>query len=311
MTQNCTQLTSVRGYIPKERMIFSEPISGEISDSKPKIEFKRINISTRNEDGTEGELIIPTERLYSFGVSENINQESGLITDYTFPLCLWSRDGATREEEIWIDTFNSIVDHCIDHLVDNREELDRFELERRDLVKSKGGLNPLYWKTEKGRRIPDRGPTLYAKLIYYKKQDKFLTQFYNAQDEPLEARSLMGQHCHAKAAVKIESIFIGSRISLQVKLYEVVVEPITAPMKRLLARPKVKSEILKFKVVESTPPISPPLPPPPPPSKVRCDAALRHPLRSHNVVISSSDDDDDYSDISLEKLLSESSENSD
>ena len=321
MSQNCTQLTSVRGYIPKERMIFSEPISGEIPDSKPKIEFKRINISTRNEDGTEGELIIPTERLYSFGVSENINQESGLITDYTFPLCLWSRDGATREEEIWIDTFNSIVDHCIDHLVENREELDRFELEHRDLAKSKGGLNPLYWKTEKVvnkktgknviRRIPDRGPTLYAKLIYYKKQDKFLTTFYNAQDEPVEARSLMGQHCHAKAAVKIESIFIGSRISLQVKLYEAIVEPITASMKRLLARPKVKSEILKSKVVESTPPISPPLPPPPPPPKVRRDAALRRPLRSHNVVISSSDDDDDYSDISLEKLLSESSENSD
>ena len=102
MTQNCTQLTSVRGYIPKERMIFSEPISGEIPDSKPKIEFKRINISTRNEDGTEGELIIPTGRLYTFGVSENTSQETGLTTDYTFPLCLWSRDGATSEEEIWI-----------------------------------------------------------------------------------------------------------------------------------------------------------------------------------------------------------------
>ena len=289
MTQNCTQLTSVRGYIPKERMIFSEPISGEIPDNKPKIEFKRINISTRNEDGTEGELIIPTERLYSFGVSENICRETGEVTDYTFPLCLWSRDGATREEEIWIDTFNSIVDHCIDHLVDNCEELDRFELERRDLTKSKGGLNPLYWKTEKGRRIPDRGPTLYAKLIYYKKQDKFLTRFYNAQDEPVEARSLMGQHYHAKAAVKIESIFIGSRISLQVKLYEAIVEPTTTSMKRLLARPNVKSttvksKILNSKVVESTPPISLPSSPPhpptpsPKPSKVECETAVHHPL---------------------------------
>ena len=249
MTQNCTQLTSVKGYIPKERMIFSEPISGEIPDSKPKIEFKRINISTRNEDGTEGELIIPTERLYSFGVSENINQESGLVTDYTFPLCLWSRDGATREEEIWIDTFNSIVNHCIDHLVDNREEIDKFELERRDLTKSKGGLNPLYWKTEKGRRIPDRGPTLYAKLIYYKKQDKFLTAFYNLQDEPVEARSLMGRYCYANSAVKIESIFIGSRISLQVKLYEAIVEPSNMTMKRLLVNSQPK--ILKSKVVKS------------------------------------------------------------
>ena len=165
--------------------------------------------------------------------------------------------GLRVKKRFGFDTFSSIVDHCIDYLIENREELDRFELERRDLTKSKGGLNPLYWKTEKVvnkitgktviRRIPDRGPTLYAKLIYYKKQDKFLTQFFNAQDEPLEARSLMGQHCHAKAAVKIESIFIGSRISLQVKLYEALVEPITPSMKRLLARPIAKSKILESK----------------------------------------------------------------
>ena len=61
MTQNCTQLTSVRGYIPKERMIFSEPISGEIPDSKPKIEFKRINISTRNEDGRRVNSLFPPD----------------------------------------------------------------------------------------------------------------------------------------------------------------------------------------------------------------------------------------------------------
>ena len=87
MSKN-TQLTPAEGYLPKKRMIFSEPVLGEIPDSKPKIEFKRINIFTRNEDGTEGELIIPTERLYSFGISENTSQETGKITGYTFPLCL-------------------------------------------------------------------------------------------------------------------------------------------------------------------------------------------------------------------------------
>ena len=262
MSQNFTQLTSVRGYIPKERMIFSEPISGEIPDSKPKIEFKRINIFTRNEDGTEGELIIPTERLYSFGVSENTSQETGLTTDYIFPLCLWSRDGATVEEEIWIETFNSIVNHCIDHLVENREEIDRFELERSELTKSKGGLNPLYWKKEKVvsektgktviRRIPDRGPTLYAKLIYYKKQDKFLTQFYDLDGESVEVNTLMGKHCYAKCAVKIESIFIGSRISLQVKLYEAMVEPSKMGMKRLLPRPNTNSEVYESQCKTAT-----------------------------------------------------------
>jgi len=248
-----TQLTPAEGYNPKKCMIFSEPIVGSIPDSKVKIEFKRINISTRNEDGSIGELIIPTERLYSFGVSENTSQETGNVTGFTFPLCLWNRDGVTPAEKIWVDTFNDIVENCMDHLIDNKEEIDMFDLTRADLTKSKGGLNPLYWKKEKFtddkgktvlRNVPGKGPTLYAKLIYSKKQDKFLTQFFDTNDSIIDARQLMGKHCYAKGAVKIESIFVGAKISLQVKLYEAVVEPSKMGMKRLLARPKARSKVL-------------------------------------------------------------------
>ena len=248
-----TQLTPAEGYNPKKCMIFSEPIVGSIPDSKVKIEFKRINISTRNEDGSIGELIIPTERLYSFGVSENTSQETGNVTGFTFPLCLWNRDGVTPAEKTWVDTFNDIVENCMDHLIDNKEEIDMFDLTRADLTKSKGGLNPLYWKKEKFtddkgktvlRNVPGKGPTLYAKLIYSKKQDKFLTQFFDNNDSIIDARQLMGKHCYAKGAVKIESIFVGAKISLQVKLYEAVVEPSKMGMKRLLARPKARSKVL-------------------------------------------------------------------
>lgn len=256
-----TQLTPVEGYDPKQRMIFSEPILGSVPDSKPKIEFKRINISSRNEDGSEGELIFPTERLFSFGVSENVSQETQKVTGYTFPLCLWSRDGPTPQEKQWTDTFDAVVENCVDFLLKKKEDLDIFELQRSDLTKSKGGLNPLYWKKEKVkdektgkmvlRAVPDMGPTLYTKLIYSKKNDKFLTQFFNASDdsEQLNALDLMGKYCYTNAAVKIESIFISGtgKISLQVKLYEAVVEPSKAGMKRLLARPKARSMVLEAK----------------------------------------------------------------
>ena len=128
-----------------------------------------------------------------------------------------------------------------------------FDLTRADLTKTKGGFNPLYTKKEKFtdekgkpglRNVPGRGPTLYAKLIYSKKQDKFLTQFFDTNDNILEARDLMGKHCYASGAVKIESIFVGAKISLQVKLYEAVVEPSKMGMKRLLARPKARSKVL-------------------------------------------------------------------
>jgi hypothetical protein len=81
MSKDNTQITPVMGY-NINRMIFSEPVSGSIPESKPKIEFKRINISTRNEDGSVGELVIPTSRLFSFGVSENISQETGNVNGY-------------------------------------------------------------------------------------------------------------------------------------------------------------------------------------------------------------------------------------
>ena len=257
-----TQLSSASGYNAKQRIIFSEPICGEIPDSKPKIEFKRINISTRNEDGSIGELIIPTERLYSFGISENKSMETGKISGYTFPLCLWNRDAPTTQQKEWTDTFDSIVDVCIEHLVENREEIDMFDLTRNDLTKSKGGLNPLYWKKEKAkdektgktvlRPVPGTGPTLYSKLIHSRKNNKFVTQFFDTNDEIMNAEDLMGKHCYVQGAVKIESIFIGSRISLQVKLYEAVVEPVQTGMKRLLARPKPQSQVLAAKANQTS-----------------------------------------------------------
>jgi hypothetical protein len=253
MSNDKTQITPIKGY-DVNRMVFSEAISGAIPDSKPKIEFKRINISTKNEDGSVGELILPTSRLFSFGVSENMSQETGKVNGYTFPLCLWNRESPTEEEKAWTDLFDKIVDKCVDHLVDNREEIEMFELSKADLTKSKGGLNPLYWKKEKHtneqgktvmRVVPGSGPTLYTKLIFSKKNDKFLSQFFDINDEPLNALDLMGKYCYTNAAIKIESIFIGSRISLQVKLYEAVVEPTSSGMRRLLSRPKVQSKVLE------------------------------------------------------------------
>ena len=250
MSNTNTQVTPIKGY-DTNKIIFSEPILGSIPDSKPKIEFKRINISTKNDNGSIGELIIPTSRLFSFGVFENTSQETGKINGYTFPLCLWNKDGHSDEEKEFTDLFDKIVSKCIDHLVENKEEIDMFDLTRSELIKTKGGLNPLYWKKEKYtnekgktemRNVPNSGPTLYTKLIFSKKNDKFISQFFDNNDEPLNALDLMGKYCYTKAAIKIESIFIGSKISLQVKLYEAVVEPITNGMKRLL-RPSAQPNL--------------------------------------------------------------------
>lgn len=226
-----TQLTTASGYDTKN-MIFSEAQSGTIPNSVPQINYQRINIQTRNPDGTMGDLIFPTSQLFSFGVSENTNPETGKVNGYVMPMCLWNRDCTTKEEKEWSDTFDNVVEKCKEHLVANREEINQHDLEIRDLKK----LNPLYWKRDKGKIVDGTGPTLYAKLIVSKKQDKIVTMFYNNDGDEVDPLTLLGKYCYAKGAVKIESIFIGNKISLQVKLYECEVRLMDTGMKRMMKK---------------------------------------------------------------------------
>jgi len=210
-------------------LIFSDPVSGSIPDSNPKIEFKRINISTKYKNGSVGDLIFETDRLYSFGVSENKSPETGKVNSWSIPLCMWDRDGPTDSQKAFTDVFEQIAEKCKDYVVDTKEDLELFDLERSDLRKI---ASCMYWKTErvkdeKTKKMVSKrtgGPTLYAKLIYSRKNDRFVTNMFDTTGESIEPSSLIGKHCHARAAVKIESIFVGRVVCLQVKVMEAEVE---------------------------------------------------------------------------------------
>lgn len=235
-----TQLSSASSY-DVSNMIFSEPVVGTIPDSKPQISYRRVNIQTRNNDGTVGELIFPTEpALFSFGVGKNMNPETGKVSGYVLPICLYNRENPTSGEKQWVKKFDEVVEKCKDYLIENRELLEQFELERNDLKK----FNPLYWKRDKGRIVEGTGPTLYAKLIQSKKMDKIVTMFFSHDGSPLDPLELEGKYCSVKAAIKIESIFFGTKLSLQVKLYECEVKLLQTGMPRLLARGEEEGRLL-------------------------------------------------------------------
>ena len=236
--ERLNQLTSADGY-DVNRMVFSEPQINSVPNTP--IVYKRIAISTLNSDGTIGDLIIPTEQVFSFGVSENVNPETKKVNGHVLPLCLYNRDGATHAEKTWVDTFDRIVEHCKKHLVDNREEIEQYDLTMNDLKK----LNPMYWKREKGKIVEGTGPTLYAKLIASKKHNKIMSMFFEANsDNEIDPLTLLGKYCYTKAAIKIESIFLGNKISLQVKLYEATIRLMDGGMKPLLTRPKNTGRML-------------------------------------------------------------------
>ena len=240
------QITEASGYDTKN-MIFSEPIAGSIPNSQ--IQFKRIMIKTKYPNGKIGDLILPTERLYSFGVNENVSPDTQKVTGYTMPMCMWSKDNCTPEEKTWTDTFEQIVEKCKDHLVEHKEDIEKWDLERIDLKR----LNPLYWKKDKGVIVKGLGPKLYPKLIVSRKQEKYngiITYFYDQDDNRLDPEDLKGKPCFVRSAIKIESIFIGNKISLQVKLFECDVELINkGGLTKLLKRqPKQMSDVKKDRV---------------------------------------------------------------
>jgi hypothetical protein len=246
-----TQITSSYNY-DVSRMIFSDPISGSIPDSKPAINFSRVMISTKNEDGTEGDLIFETERnLFSFGVSENTNLDTGRVNGYSFAISLFTKGNPTEKEKKFVETLDAIVERCKDYLIDNKEEIGQYELERNDLKK----FTAYFIKRDKGKVVDGSSPTLYPKLIVSKKQDKIVTMFYDSEGNVVDPMTLIGKYCTVHGAIKIESIFIGNKISLQIKLYEAEVKPQQQGMPRLLAKsiaPRVV--VQKAAVIESTTP---------------------------------------------------------
>jgi hypothetical protein len=227
------QLTPTDGF-DVNRIIFSEIVTAQIPNSS--MNYKRVNISTLYPDGKMGDLIFPTERLFSFGVQENTSQETQKVTGHCFPLCLWNKNGVTKDEKEWCDVFEQVVERCKQFVLDNKEELELDEITRPELRT----LNPIYWG-KKGKRKDNQSPVLYAKLIESKKQDKILSMFKNDDNVVIDPLTLLNKYCYAVAALKIESIYIGAgKVLLQVKLYEANVEVIQSMMKPLLTKPKIQ-----------------------------------------------------------------------
>lgn len=228
-----TQLTNCAD-LDVGKIMFSEPEAKSIPNTP--ISYHRINISVENPDGSVGDLIISTERLFSFGLSENTDMNSGVVNGYSIPLCLWSRNGATKAEETFVDSIESIVETCKNHMLndDTKEKVGKYDLDESDLKK----FNPIYRKRDKGKIVEGKSPCLYPKVIVNKKGGnlKINTFFVDSvTGEDVEPLSLINKRMNCVCAIKIESIFVGRTISLQFKVYECVVELMDTGMKRLLS----------------------------------------------------------------------------
>ena len=167
------QLSSYEN-ITQENIIFNEAKEYKVKDSK--IKYKRIPIEVKYQNNKKGPLVVESPVLFSFGVNEKKNQETGKLVGYSIPVCLWSKDSEpSNKEKAFFDVINNVTTLSQQHLENEYGP---------DLASSLS--SPFYFKQEeytdkkgkkKTRIDPSSAPVLYAKLILF--TQKNLRKFFH------------------------------------------------------------------------------------------------------------------------------------
>ena len=211
-------------HLTQENIIFNEAKEFKVKDSK--IKYKRIPIEVKYTNGKKGALVIETPLLFSFGVNEKKNQETGKLVGYSMPVCLWSKDSVPNTKELsFVETLSNVVLMCRRYLESEYGA---------DLASSLS--SPFYYKQveyidKKGKKKTkideSSAPVLYAKLIYSEKSKKILSLFKTKGNKDLNPFKYIDQYCNVKMALIIEGIFITKTVtSLQIKVHECYVKPL-------------------------------------------------------------------------------------
>ena len=211
-------------HLTTDNIIFNEAKEFKVKDSK--IKYKRIPIEVKYPNGKKGALVIETPLLFSFGVNEKKNQETGKLVGYSMPVYLWSKDSVPNTKELsFFETLSNVVLMCRRYLESEYGA---------DLASSLS--SPFYYKQveyidKKGKKKTkideSSAPVLYAKLIYSEKSKKILSQFKTKGKNNLNPFKYINQYCNVKMALIIEGIFISKTVtSLQIKVHECYVKPL-------------------------------------------------------------------------------------
>jgi hypothetical protein len=229
-------------------LYFETPNELEIQQGNKTIKYFKIQLGNKTEKGV-GELIIDFPYFcHSFGIEEFQN-ESGKATSHSVSLSLIDINASAEEKAqqlAIVKAFSSLTEQIKKHLIAIKKDIKKPTLEMGDLKK----LCPVYQSLdEDGNPKGDAwyfSPKLMERKIYNKDdptdvQMKMETKFYmdeqyDDKGEPVEVSPLEfngKKHFKFRGAVKIESIYIGSKISLQCKIYDGVVRTVTNERRRM------------------------------------------------------------------------------
>lgn len=214
-----------------ENIVFQDPFQGT---------HRTIIPLAIQDNGEDKPLIINTpSNLLSFGIQEIFDKDRNSVIGYQMPICLWGKRKVSEEEKRFTDKFQELIDYIKEFLRTIKDEVKITD----EMIDQ---MNILNWKYENGKRREDKGPLLYSKLIMNNRTNKIMTSFFNEEDNlPLEPFDLMNQKCIVTAALKVENIIIGRKISVQIKLFEVLCRKLrNLERKTVVHRSLLKPEII-------------------------------------------------------------------
>jgi hypothetical protein len=199
---------------------------------------QRVRIMTHHMDGTRGDLIVSTPRFVTFGLQEIVNHTTKESIGYQLPFILWGKNGPTPEEELFISSLNSVTQKIKDFLLSYPDQFPNITEE------SLSKMDPIYYKTEKGERVENRAPVLFARLNSHKNGEETIIRTLFTDDhtkDRIDPLTILNKRCLVQGAIKIESVLIvpNARPRLQIKLFEVKVRPLNSGFKSLLEPGKI------------------------------------------------------------------------
>jgi hypothetical protein len=266
LRQKNTQLVNPEEF-DASRVVFDDPVAESIP-GQPGTNY-RVNLGYKNADNTDGFLILGFDTCYCFGISENVDLNSKALNGYNAAISLYDINGATTKQQKTVEALQEIIQQCKKNILKDstQEAMGKIDDDDKILESDLRKINLIFWKKENGKPNPEMGGTIYPKLIWSKARtdsktnkqigSKMMSRFYNEDDvdedgNPIEVNPLdyVGKRFQITPAIKIESIFIGAKISIQAKVYEAFVKETESGPKRLLVYKPQRSEDI---IVVNTP----------------------------------------------------------
>lgn len=217
------------------------------------VAYYSANVKMRYPDGSEGPIIFQLPRCPTFGIG---NKFGDSLDKLSLSVILGEKDYFGDEHKSAVKAINDLVQACKNFTLtdDVKNTIGQYELEERDLK----NMSPLAFQRDRETKklLLDKPPILNVKLMLENDKEsgtkKVKSRFYN-EDEydeqglpiSVDPREYIGKFGYCTCLIKFESIYYGSKIKLQVKIYECEMKTNDSGFKSLLRanKPMIKTSI--------------------------------------------------------------------